>query len=139
LFQIDCCVEIEEPTVLNAIEKVLSRAALDPRLQDRLFYIKEDEREGISDMLAETHGKGAGELFPIIYIKLDQFKKLDPSVMVGIIAHEVAHVALHSDKEKTGLKEEQEADQKARDWGFADEIQVMRKLIGEATSNNRFE
>jgi len=132
LFQIDCPVEIEEPTVRNAIEKVLSRVALDPHFQDRLFYIKEDKGEGISDEPAETHGKGAGELFPTIYVKLDRFRKLDPSVMAGIIAHEVAHVALHSDREKTGLKEEQEADQKTRDWGFADEIQVMRKLVGPA-------
>ena len=56
----------------------------------------------------------------------------DNQVLIGIIAHEFAHVFLgHADgeDERTGLEKEREADQLARHWGFVEEIEEFRRRL----------
>jgi len=57
-------------------------------------------------------------------------------VIIGVIAHEIAHVyKKHSSKasQKDALRFEDEADQLASEWGFEQEIQLFREKLGHAT------
>lgn len=57
-------------------------------------------------------------------------------VKIGVIAHELAHVYLkhlHSSSVRKGLKNEEEADSLASNWGFAKEIKASRKKLGLPT------
>ena len=58
--------------------------------------------------------------------KLDQQSQ---QVALGTIAHELAHVFLGRALEPR-LEEEYEADDLARQWGFAEEVDERRRLVG---------
>ena len=61
----------------------------------------------------------------------------DEDVMVGIIAHELAHVFLKHgsvpDMVERGLEYEDEADRLASNWGFAKEVTAFRHKLGPPT------
>jgi len=49
----------------------------------------------------------------------------------GMIAHELVHVCVHSDKAISNDAMEDEADRIAMEWGFEEEIKAMREYIAE--------
>jgi len=56
--------------------------------------------------------------------------KLSNEAVVGVIAHELAHVAqgtVHTDAKDDGEKMEAEADELARKWGFQKNIAALLK------------
>lgn len=54
-------------------------------------------------------------------------------VMIGIVAHEFAHVYCGHNGETGELTKEDEADDMARVWGFESEVDVMREKLGPTT------
>jgi len=57
----------------------------------------------------------------------------DRDVMIGIVAHEFAHVYCGHKGRTKDLREENEADDRARGWGFESEVNVMREKLGPTT------
>ena len=71
-----------------------------------------------------------------VYFWAERFFKSsdkDRDVMIGIVAHEFAHVYCGHDSETGDLSEEYEADDMARGWGFKSEVDVMREKLGPTT------
>ena len=57
--------------------------------------------------------------------------------MIGIIAHELAHVFLRHDPTTNRLKAEEEADGLASEWGFSREIKEVRRKTGPPTNGRK--
>ncbi len=71
-------------------------------------------------------------------ITFDPEKLVDMSdneeiVLVGIIAHEIAHIFCGHEGSTGDLSEDHEADDVARSWGFESEVNAMREKLGPAT------
>jgi hypothetical protein len=82
--------------------------------------------------------EGASVIDEIIYFDVSRLTKAsggDQGVLIGIIAHELAHIFLgHSSmierNPMEGLKLEGEADSLAAEWGFAEEVETFRQKLG---------
>ncbi len=72
--------------------------------------------------------------------ELEKKSKGDDAVKIGVIAHELAHVFLkhHTapDDGIGGLKNEDEADRLASEWGFTKEVKAFRQKIPPTIENS---
>jgi hypothetical protein len=68
----------------------------------------------------------------VLIINSKDLNKKGEKTVIGILAHELAHIALRHCKIGR-LEEESEADNLACKWSFREEIRVMRKKIGPPT------
>jgi len=64
-----------------------------------------------------------------LIIDAEKIGQQSQQVALGTIAHELAHVFLGRAPEPR-LEEEYEADDLARQWGFAEEVDERRRLVG---------
>jgi hypothetical protein len=117
--------ELQNEDLISLVKKVLSRISKYHDIYEMGFdYI----RDGWT-----FAGKG-GEVTEVGEIILDpkQILPLPEEVAMALIAHELAHFYLkHYLKPADGLKEEYEADDQARAWGF--NVDEFRKVCGEPT------
>lgn len=71
-----------------------------------------------------------------IYLDPGKFSSWPDDVAVGVLSHEFAHCCLrHAELGNPGLKQEEEADQLASEWGFQQEVHAMRAELGEPTED----
>lgn len=117
-------VEIESEYLKNLLYNILGIIGRSVNLKDlNLGPIK--EKPTSSGEIAEITGNGH------IIIDSKRLKELDQPVAMAIIAHEIAHSYLEHYLNATrgaGLRNEREADNQAREWGF--DVDYFRKVLG---------
>jgi hypothetical protein len=117
--------EMRSEHLVGMVKKVLSRISKSHDIFEMGFgYIRE----------GWTFSGEAGEVTEDGDINLDpkQILSLTEEVAIALIAHEFAHFYLkHYLSPAEGLKQEQEADDQAREWGF--NMDEFRKVCGEPT------
>ena len=79
-----------------------------------------------------------------IFFDIDRIFRMagdDEDAIIGLIAHELAHKfldhATRPDDGHGGLAHENEADDRASEWGFSEEIKAFRRTYGPATRDPR--
>lgn len=113
---LDCNIQDEELLVL--IDDVLGRITEGVKEEFPSFNI-----------YAATTMEGAYVMEDNVCFDVNKMSGHTDEVQIGIIAHELAHKFLCHD-ETSGLDEEAEADDLAKEWGFTSEIDALRKKLG---------
>ncbi len=74
-----------------------------------------------------------------VFFNIDMLEECscgNDDIKIGVIAHELAHVYLkhpYCSSGSKGLKNEEEADSLASNWGFAKELKASRRKLGIPT------
>ena len=125
LNHIFCIAEIQNEHLVSLVKKVLSRIS-------KYHDIYEMGFDYIRDGWTFTGEAGEVSQDGEIILNADKILNYSNEVAMALIAHELAHFYLkHNLKPAEGLKEEYEADDQARAWGF--NVDEFRKVCGEPT------
>jgi hypothetical protein len=120
-------VEIESDYLRHLIHKTI-RIIIESGLQQDLFFGPIVESVSHSGEVAEVNEDG------YIRINMDRLKEYEEDVVMAVIAHEFAHHHLkHFEDIAHGLKEEYEADNLAKEWGF--DVDKFRRICGPPVEN----
>ena len=118
-------IEVESNYLINLLHLVIQKI-IDSGFQEELSFGPIIE--------GSTYSNEAGEVTEDNYIRINSKRliKYEDDVAMAIIAHELAHSFLkHFERYGKGLENEYEADNLAKEWGFA--IDKFRKVCGPPT------